>query len=169
MSLSIFPSTIEHDKNHVLLRHENVILLVWYGEQDPEVCARVYELAVSIAQSSGVGKVAAVAIVTPSASRPSAEARAAFARLHDDPQQVIHRVASVVADEGFIAATIRSIVLSIRQHAVRNHEHAVFHYVERALEWVTDGLPTVTGLPIAVQAILYALERDVDQLRQDVA
>lgn len=77
------------------LSHANVLLLLWHGRQEPEICSRLYDIAVELAHSSGTGKMAAVSIVQPGASAPSLAARQALARLHEDRLAVVHRSALV--------------------------------------------------------------------------
>jgi hypothetical protein len=149
---------IQRDSNHVVLSYSNVLLVLWQGRQDPLVCDRLYDLAVDLANKTGTGKVAAISIIQANTSAPSPAARTALMRLHEDREQVIHRSALVFPSDGFLAAIVRSIVLSLRQRASRSKGHEVFQRIDKAIHWATADLPTRNHLPIPVAALMLALE-----------
>jgi serine/threonine protein kinase len=162
-------TVIRQDAGHVVLCYANLFLLIWRGTQQPEICATAYDLAVNLAVRTGVGKVGVVSMVAGGARAPSPAARAALARLHDDPERVVHRSALVVPSTGFIAAIIRSVTLSFTQRASRRGVHKIFRQVEEALAWVTEGLPTPTGVRIPVQSVLLSLRNHLDHVPSPVA
>jgi len=149
---------LRQDADHVVLTHGNLILLIWRGTPAPEACATVYDLSVDLARKCGKSKVSALSIIQPGARAPTAEARKALARLHDDPAGVVHRSALVFPSEGFLGATIRSIALGIRQLAGRRQGHDVFQRLDKALAWVTEGLETPNCRPVPVASLLQALD-----------
>lgn len=145
------------DEDHIALTHANVMFLLWRGTYSPAACTAAYDLAIDLAQASGTGKVSALSIVQRTTTTPSPAARKALARLHEDQMGVIHRSALVFPNDGFVGAIIRSIALSIRQIAARRQGHDIFQSVDRALSWVTDGLPTLQDRPIPVTSLVRAL------------
>jgi hypothetical protein len=146
------------------------MVVLWYGSQDPAVCRRLYETASSAAKTSGAGKVAAVSIVkNRTVGAPSPAARDALARLHEDPERVIHRSALVFARTGFVASIVRSIVLSLRQRASRRDGHDIFSTPEAALAWVTQDLPVARGTSVSTSALLSAIEQQDAQRLASVA
>jgi hypothetical protein len=149
---------VQRDDNHLVLSYSNVLLVLWHGRQDPRVCDGLYDLVGDLARKSGTGKAAAVSVIQAGASAPSPAAREALMRLHEDRDQVIHRTALVFPSDGFIAAIVRSIALSLRSRASRSRVHEVFQRVDKALTWATTGLPTKNQLPIPVAALVLALE-----------
>ena len=89
----------------------------------------------------------------------SREAREALARLHRDPEGVVHRTAVVLPEIGFLAASIRSIILAATQKAARRAGHHVFQRIDKALTWVTDGLPAAPGRKVVVSDLIPALDQ----------
>jgi hypothetical protein len=150
---------VREDENHVVLTHANVMFVIWLGEQQPEACAAAYDLSVKLARKCGTNRVSVVSIVHEGMTRPSSAAREALARLHEDPESVTHRTAVVIFGGGFIGAIVRSIVLSVRQHASRRQRHEVFGSLDQALSWVTEGLPTPCNRPIPISQLVAALSR----------
>jgi hypothetical protein len=147
------------DENHVVLTCGNVIVLVWLGSCVPAACATLYDFGVKLAKQCGAGKVSVVSIVQPGAIAPSPEARAALARLHEDPEQVVHRSALVLQSDGFLGAIMRSIALNVRQLASRRQGHEAFSRVDKALTWVTQDLPTRGVGPIPIAALVQAVHQ----------
>jgi hypothetical protein len=135
------------------------MFMLWRGAHTPATCATAYDLAVTLAGQCGAGKVSVLSIVQAGSTAPSPAAREALARLHDDPEGVIHRSALVFPNDGFLAAIIRSIALSVRQRASRRQGHELFQRLDRALAWATEGLPTVGNLPIPVASLVLALTK----------
>jgi hypothetical protein len=150
---------IESDSNHVIFACANILVSVWHGSQEPDVCHRLYSVARDLAKRSRAGKVAALSVIMQSTSAPSPATREALARLHQDPDHVIHRSALVLAKSGFVASIVRSVVLGLRQRASRLGSHEVFSSAAEALEWITQDLPTAGGAPIETGAILAELDR----------
>jgi hypothetical protein len=149
---------VQRGSNHLVLSYSNLLLVLWQGRQDPLVCDGLYDIAVDLARKSGTGKVATVSVIQGSASAPSPAVREALMRLHEDRELVIHRSALVFQSDGFIAATIRSILLSLRSRASRNKTHEVFQRIDKAITWATAGLPTKNHLAIPVAALKAAIE-----------
>jgi serine/threonine protein kinase len=162
-------TVIRQDASHVALCYANLFLLIWSGPQEPETCATVYDLAVNLAVRTGVRKVGVVSIVGAMARAPLPAARHALSRLHDDPERIVHRFALVVRSTGFIASIIRSVTLGFTQGAARRGIHKTFRRPEDALQWVTEGLPTPTGVRLPIPSILVALGDYLDQSQSPVA
>jgi hypothetical protein len=169
MSIAPEVAVIESSASHVLLSQSNILIALWYGPQEPDVCRRLYDVAVQIAKAKGTGKCAAVSILRGRVATPSPAAREALARLHHDPEQVIHRSALVFAKAGFIASIVRSVALSVRQHASRRDNHDIFMTVESALDWVIQGLPAPRGVMLSTDALLSAIEQQDTQRLASVA
>lgn len=145
--------------DHWALTHANLLFIIWRGAQSEAACAGVYDLAVQLARRCGTEKVSALSIVQSSSRPPSPEARQALVRLHDDPQGIIHRSALVFPNDGFIGAIIRSVALSIRQATQLRQRHEVFQRVDKALAWVTEGLPTPNHVALPISALVSEIDR----------
>ncbi len=160
---------ISRDSNHVLLSFSNVMIVLWNGSQAPEVCRNLYESGIALANQIGTGKVAVVSVIQYRATPPSQESREALGRLIEDPNQIVHRSALVYPHDGFLASIVRSIVLTLIQRSSHRRCHQVFQRVDKALEWVTDGLPTTTGHPVVVTTLLRQLENYGTLTKSEVA
>jgi hypothetical protein len=162
-------NVIRSDPNSSVLVHRNVLCVGFVGAQEPAVYRSLYGLALRLASESGTGKVGVVSIVVPGASPPSVESREAIANLHNDPEGIVHRSALVLTSDGFIGAAIRSIAVSILQMATRRPGHDIFQRLDRAVTWVTEGLPTDDAEPIAAIPLTYAIESHLRESRRRVA
>ena len=160
---------LEQDEAHVLLQYGNVLLVLWSGTQQPEVCRALYDTVLRVARRSGVGKVAAASVIQTGTTAPSAKVREALARLIDDSAGVIHRSALIYPNDGFLASIVRSIALSLTQGASRRHGHQVFHRIDDALKWMTEGLPTASGQPISVSTLRQMLDCHLQPVHSRVA
>lgn len=149
---------VRQEPDFVALAIENVLVLSWGGPQDPAVCRSLYDAAVDVAATSGTGRVAILSIVSPGCTAPSKEAREALSQLHDDPKQVVHRSAMVFRSDSVISGAVRRIAMGIMQRGNRRLKHDVFSHLDRALTWVTDGLPTPSSGLISVPDVVAALE-----------
>jgi len=154
---------VQRNDNHVLLLHQNVLVSIWHGEQDPAVCRHLYHVARDAAKRSGRGKTATLSIIGNGTPPPSAEAREALTRLHEDPEQIIYRSALVFARAGFVASIVRSVILGLRQRASRRGNHAVFSNVREALGWVTEGVASEDAARIDVDALFASIEREITE------
>jgi hypothetical protein len=150
-------AVVGESTNHVAVVCGSVVMVLWRGPQEPAVCASLYELAVRAARAQGVTRVAVVSVVGEGSRPPNKEARDALARLYEDPEGVIHRVAVVIPGAGFVAAGIRSIVIGLRQMVTHKGNQEVFQSIDKALPWVTEGLVTARETPVAVSALLARL------------
>jgi hypothetical protein len=142
----------------VALSHKNLLLLSWRGPEDPAVCRSLYATAVRVAAEVKASKLAIVSIVNPGCKRPSKEASDAMSQLHDDPQGIIHRSALVFRSDGIFGVAMHSIAMSIMQRGKRRLKHDIFLHLDRALTWVTEGLPTPDSQLISVSDVVFALE-----------
>jgi len=158
---------VRRDDSHVLLAYTNLLIVIWCGHQHPDVCRSIYDSAISVANQTGLGKVAAVSIVQPGIKPPSTKAREALGRLIEDEVRVIHRSALVYLEDGFIASIVRSIALNLMQRSARK-THRVFQELDKALEWVTDGLPRSHRL-LPLTPLLRELESHLAPYRSKVA
>lgn len=50
-------------------------------------------------------------------------------------------------------------MLSVKQYAARGDGHEVFQHLDKALTWVTEGLPTADGQSIAIRLLLLELNQ----------
>lgn len=162
-------SVINRDSDHVLLSFSNVMIVLWHGSQAPEVCKNLYESGIALANQAGTGKVAVVSVIQYRATPPSPESREALGRLIEDPNHIVHRSALVYPHDGFLASIVRSIVLTLIQRSSHRRSHQVFQRVDKALEWVTDGLPTATGQPIVATTLLRQLDTYITPTKSQVA
>jgi hypothetical protein len=151
-------TVLDRDSDHVLLTYANVIVVLWSGRQVPQVCASLYDTAISLASQTATGKLAVLSVIQPTATAPSPAAREALGRLVQDPNGIVHRSALVYSDDGFLASIVRSVALTLMQRAARRRGHQVFQKVDKALEWITDGLPTATGHPLQLPSLVRQLE-----------
>lgn len=150
---------IESDANHRLFSQSNVLVTIWHGVQEPDACRHLYEASLEVARRTRTGKIAALSVIMKSTGAPSTAAREALARLHEDPEGVIHRSALVFTKSGFVASIVRSVVLGVRQRSSRRDGHGVFSNPAEALDWITEGLPVPSGQPLNVHAILGEIAR----------
>ena len=148
---------LRKDDGHVAVAHENLVIVVWKSAPDAATCHALYDLGVSVARNHRTGKISVLSVLQPVGSAPSASAREAIGDLHEDPERVVHRTAVVLPQAGFIAAAIRSIILTATQRSDRRRGHGVFSTIDEALTWVVEDLPTAPGHGISVPALLDAL------------
>jgi hypothetical protein len=151
-------AVLDRDSDHVLLTYANVLIVLWIGRQVPQVCASLYNAAIALASQTATGKLAVLSVIQHTATAPSPAAREALGRLVQDPSGIVHRSALVYSDDGFLASIVRSVALRLMQRATRRHGHQVFQRIDKALEWVTDGLPTATGHPLQLPSLMRQLE-----------
>ncbi len=153
----------------MFLSYSNVLIVIWSGRQDPDVCKGLYDAAIAVANQTGVGKVAAVSIIQPGITPPTPKAREALARLINDEVRVVHRSALVYPNDGFLASIVRSIALGLMQRSSRRQSHQVFQRLDKAFDWITDGLPTINDRPIPTDVVLRMLESHLVPLSSKVA
>ncbi len=134
-----------------------MLVVLWKQQMQPEVCRQLYDLAERLSRSVG-SKVSAVSMIQHTEGAPSAEARDALNSLHEDPKGVMHRVAVVFPRTGFIAATMRSILLGMAQRASRRAGPSVFGTLGEALTWAGEGLPGALVLQASAAAVARELE-----------
>lgn len=166
-----YPSLVvlDRDDDHVFLAYANVLIAIWHGHQHPHVCHRMYDAAIATANQTGAGKVAALSIIQSGIKPPSAKSREALGRLIEDEVRVVHRSALVYPEDGFLASIIRSIALGLMQRVAKKSNHQVFQQLDKALEWVTMGLPTSNDRPMATDPLLRQLETHLAPSRSKVA
>ena len=150
---------LQEDENYRVVAHENILIILWRRTPEAEACHAVYDLGVSLAQSLGTEKISVTSVLPPRVPAPSAPARSALADLHEDSHAVVHRTAVVLADTGFVAAAVRSIILSATQRSARRKGHGVFSSLGSAMTWATEGLATASGRSVSIPALLSALEQ----------
>lgn len=149
---------MQEDIHHIVVSYDNVMVILWRGVTEPATCRRLYALAAQISKAHGGAKVSAVSVVERGAAMPSSEAREALSLLHEDPLGIAHRSASVFPESGFLAASIRSIVLGVMQRAGRRGGHNLFQRLDKALLWVTEGLSTAQWGTVSVPKLIQELE-----------
>jgi hypothetical protein len=144
-------SVIEADEFHATLSYLNLIVVLWYNSPRAESLHQLYSIAQRITAECGVAQVSVVSIVQrklPEA--PSPAARAALGLLHSDPKNVLYRSALVFVNEGFIVASMRSILLGVRNKLSGSSNNEIFKDFETAARWAMDGLigPERQALPV---------------------
>jgi hypothetical protein len=162
-------SVLARDDDHELLTYSNVLILVWTGRQTPEVCEALYDAAATLARQSRAGKLGVISLIQPTATPPSPEAREALGRLVQDPNQIVYRSALIYPHDGFLASIIRSIVLTLMQRSKRRLSHQVFQRIDKAIEWVTEGLPSHTRGPLIDADLIRQLESHLGPAKSKVA
>jgi hypothetical protein len=162
-------SGLDRDENHEFLIYSNVLIVVWSGRQMPEVCEALYDAAIALARQTREGKLSVLSLILPSATPPSPEAREALGRLVQDPNQIVYRSALVYPYDGFLASIIRSIALTLMQRSTRRRGHQVFQHIDKAIEWVTEGLPTNTGGRLVCSDLVRQLESRLAPARTKLA
>ena len=155
--------TIQENDSCRVLAHENILIILWRRAPTADVWHAVREVGVTHADSLKAEKISVTSILPPGVRAPSASARSALAQIHEESQGVVHRTAVVLPDTGFIAAAVRSIVLSATQGSTRRNGHGVFSSVASALTWATEGLNTASGRRVSVSALVHALEEARDR------
>jgi hypothetical protein len=148
---------LEEDDNHVALAFDNTMIVLWRGVQEPRVCDGLYDLAIRLARIQGTRQVAAVVIAEPGSKPPSKLARLALQRLHEDSAGVVYRVALVPSEGGFVEASIRSVIITLRRRLTRHDNQDVFSRVEEAVFWATSGLVTALRTPVDCGLLLREL------------
>jgi hypothetical protein len=148
---------LQQDKQHLALACENVLIVLWRSAPDAATCRAIYDLGAQLATTHPTGKISVVSILRAASEAPPASVRRALEDLHEDPSGIVHRVAVVLPDTGFIAAAIRSIVLAATQRAVRRQGHGVFPALAQAVSWALEDLPTASGSRLSEAALLEAV------------
>ena len=149
---------LQEDECYGIVAHENILAILWRCTPTAEALNAVRDVVVNHARSLRTGKVAVASVLPKGKSAPSPSARNALAQLHEESPAVVHRAAVVLPDTGFVAAAIRSIVLSATQRSSRRDGHGVFSSLASALTWATEGLETPSGERVFIPALVDALE-----------
>ena len=142
-----------------MLACENLLIVLWKQTPDAATCRVVYELGERTAKGHPTGKVSVVSLLRGKFSAPPTSARQALEDLYEDPGRIVHRVAIILPHTGFVAATVRSIVLSATQRSARRQGHGVFSILAKGVSWALEGLPTAPGSPLSVPELVGALEK----------
>jgi len=151
---------MEADDVHAALSYLNVVVVLWYQSPRAEMLYQLYNHAQRLTAELRVPKVSVVTVLLRKLGEaPSPEARAALGMLHKDPREILHRSALVFVNEGFIVASIRSILLGVRNRLTGNSSNEVFKEFEAATHWATNGLVGPARQPLPVHSIVADVNR----------
>ena len=149
---------IKVDEAHTVLSYWNVLIVIWYQPPRAALLARLYGLGERLAVELEVPKVSVISIVRRRPHQaPTPPAHAALSELHRDPKNILHRFALVFANEGFIIAGIRSVLLSVRNKLVGSSNLNVFKSFDDAVRWAIEGLRGPDASPLAAASIITSL------------
>ncbi len=151
---------IESDEGHVTLSYKNVIIVLWYCSPRAETLHQLYRLAQQLTAEFNVPKVSVISVIRRKVhGAPSPAARAALAMLYSDPNNVLYRSALVFVNEGFVAASIRSLLLSVRNKLAGSPSNDIFRHLDEAIRWATEGLLSIDKQAVPVGSLLSEVNR----------
>ena len=143
------------DEFHSTLTYSNLIVVVWYRPPRADLLHQLYGLGQRLTVELGVSKVSVVSIVQRKfREAPTPAARAALEMLHRDPKHILHRSALVFKNEGFVVASVRSLILGVRAKLAGASNNEVFQTFDLAASWATEGLVGPDAKPLPVLSII---------------
>ncbi len=155
---------------HEVLAYSNVIIVIWRQPPRAELIQQLYILGERLTIEQGVPKVSVISVVDRHFRQaPSPAARAALTELHRDPKQILHRMGLVFVNEGFVLASIRSVLLSVKNKLMGTSNSDVFRKFEDAAHWVTQGLASVnrrsvSPAPLSAEVNRYMAQQKASSL-----
>jgi hypothetical protein len=146
----------------------DVAFTLWFGAATMESLA-VFEEACKQCIANHPGRMSSVHMIVPGRSvLPSAEARAALARLTTDYADSTAAIAVVIPGAGFWASAIRGLVTAIRMLGSREYELKMFATIDEVVGWLPEAHHKCTGVELKPTELLAAL-REVQRAAESAA
>jgi len=150
---------LERTDVYVVATWRRIMLLVWRAQANVAGIERSRKFFESWARELPGGAVFVVVIPRPRTRPPDEETRAAMERVSAAPEGFYRGTATLIEAEGFIAASVRAIMMRLQAHGVQGLPPNIFRTPAEVAAWAVDILadPGVTGERLA-EAIRVARE-----------
>jgi hypothetical protein len=145
---------LERTDGYVVAVCRRLMLLIWRGQATAVGIERAHALFDRWAKNQTGGAAFLVVIPNQNTDPPDAEARAAMRRTANSPSPHLRGTATLIEAEGFIAATVRSVMTRFHGGAVN------FQSVPEASKWVATLLNDPVFTPAFLSDAIRAARED---------
>jgi serine/threonine protein kinase len=152
------PEIVACDRDHCIGTWRNFLLVLWRGQTRVVSVEATRPVLEQLARRSP-NSVGMISIVEDHAPAPSAEARAAIARLFASVAKDVVASAVAVEGTGFRAAFVRGVVTSLTMLARQPFPHKVFPGLQEAAAWLTPQGPFVAPHTATANQLVDAVTR----------
>ena len=137
----------------------NVGLTLWFGPATLESLETFEATCRKVAADRPVRWSSVHIMVPGNSGLPSAEARAALARMTREMADTTAAIAVVIPGTGFWASAIRGLVTAVHMLGSRDFELKIFGNVEEVAQWLPEAQLQRSGVEISPAQLLDALRQ----------
>lgn len=134
----------------------NFNLLVWHRAPDMRAVARIDATNPS-RTAAHPEKISTVHIIRDTAAQPDAETRDAMNKMHAQWGHTVGCAAIVIEQQGFKAATLRTLIAGMSMLAPKHYRIRVADSVASAAPWLADHHARSTGVVLTADEVLAVL------------